>query len=625
MSRSTRHRLTLLLASAFALAFHPAAPAQTIAEYQRQASELERGYRFPEAVELLEMALRQYPSDLGLLKHLGALLVRMGQATEGERLLREALSRHPHQLEVFDALARAELRQGRFRSAIALLEDVVWHRPEDAQAQHRLAHALFLNGEFQGALERARCAVELEPSDFDARRLYSLLLDVQGSKDESYRQLKATHQLAPQNASVLFQLSEKERRIGRLREAFESLRRACELDPENPLYHSSLSQLYDQMGQKALSAQEAEKARQLAEAFDAYAAALDLKAKGQDRSAASLLEPFVQRHPEFATGALLLASLYSKMGRLQQALDLYFRVAEEHPTRTVAREEAAWILAQTGDPQAALKVLGELAGNASGRFLLEAYSRAQTGDYPSALKALRRAQVENPLNPELLLWIAHCLQAVGQSEEALELLGQVRKLRPEDSAVPERIRQMAIERQRQKIGELSQAGQWKEALRELTALLTTTEPDPSSLFQKAYSHQQLGQLQEALHHYRIGLQREPGASWARQNLAGILYQLGRYSEAAREWEQIPAALRPPEVWQQLGFCYAHLRRYQAAERSLQTALKSGMATPQLLYHLAVAQMNQGKEPDEAWRLIRRSAAANYRPAKELLKQAGLSR
>src|SRR4030095_15888166 len=132
---------------------------QTAKEYQQQASELARSYRFPEAVELLQSGLRQHPGNLELASQLGVLLVRTGNATEGERLLREALARQPHQLELLDALAEAEVRQGRGGGAVSLLEDVLWHRPEDAQVQYRLAYALFLGGEFHRALEPARRSV----------------------------------------------------------------------------------------------------------------------------------------------------------------------------------------------------------------------------------------------------------------------------------------------------------------------------------------------------------------------------------------------------------------------------------------------------------------------------------
>jgi len=595
---------------------------QTVKEFQQQASALTRSYRFSEAVELLRTGLRQHPGNLELARQVGVLLVRTGNATEGERLLREALARQPHQLELLDALAEAEVRQGRASAAVSLLEDVLWHRPEDAQVQYRLAHALFLDGEFHRALEHARRSVELNTRDSTLRRFYSLLLDIQGKREESYQQLKAAHQLDPQNDSIVFQLGEKERQAGRLQDGVELLRKASQLDPENPLYHSALSQVYEKLGQRDFAAQEGEKARELTEVFEGYARALGLATNGERRASAELLEPLVQKHPEFVTGALFLAGLYSGMGHEQQALDLYLAVVGKSPSQAVARQEAGYILAQKGRHQEALKTLGELPQDDSTRSLFEAYSREQASDYAGAVTTLQRVQSENPLNPDLLLWIAHCLRAGGQNQQALEILGRADKLRPGNAAIQEQARQVQIGYRRETVSQFLQARQWKAALRELAALAETAEEkanDATILFQIAYCHQQLGNFNEALRHYRHGLQADPQASWARQNMAVILYQLGRYQEAANEWERVPAKQRPPQIWQQLGFCYAYLGRYEAAESSLQTALDSGLATPPLLYHLGVTRLHR-MQSEEAWRLIRRSAAANYLPAKNLLRQ-----
>ena len=141
-------------------------------------------------------------------------------------------------------------------------------------------------------------------------------------------------------------------------------------------------------------------------------------------------------------------------------------------------------------------------------------------DYAGALEALQRVQSENPLNPDLLLWIAHCLRAGGQNQQALEILDKADKLRPGNAAIQEQARQIRLGHQRETASQLFQARQWKAALRELTALAETAEEKPGDAtirFQIAYCHQQLGNLKEALRHYRAGLQADPQASWARQN------------------------------------------------------------------------------------------------------------
>src|SRR5262249_21267625 len=208
--------------------------------------------------------------------------------------------------------------------------------PDDAQVDDRLAHALVLKGEFQRAPEPASRAAELNPSDSVSRRLYSLLLEIQGNKAESYVQLKTAHRLDPQNDSILFQLGERERQKGKLQDSVESFRKASQLDPENPLYHVVLSQVHDKLGQKNLAALEQEKASEMKEAFEGYANAIDLAARGQRQAAAEVLEPFVQKLPEFVTGALFLAGLYSRIAREQQALDLYLTIVRRYPAKSAA-------------------------------------------------------------------------------------------------------------------------------------------------------------------------------------------------------------------------------------------------------------------------------------------------
>lgn len=619
----TALRVFLPLLCACGVAF-----SQTAEEYQRQASELARSFQFPKAVELLQTGLRQHPGNLELVKQLGLLLVQTGKAGEGARLLRESLARQPHQLDLLGALGEAELRQGRPRAAVTLFEDLAWHRPEDAQIQHRLARALFLSGEFQRALEPALRSVELDPSDPALRRFYSLLLDVQGKKEDSYYQLKAAHELEPQNDSILFQLGEKQRQAGKPKNAVAWLEKASRLDPENPLYRRSLSEVYEELGQKGLAAQERERAGKLADAFESYARALNLATSGDLQAAVDVLHPPVQKNPEFVTGALFLARLFSRMGHQERALDLYLTLAKRFPIQIAAKQEAAWILAQQGHHQQALEALGEVPDEDAGRTLIAAYSREQAGDYAGAVAALRRVESANPLNADLLLWIAHCLHAGGQHQKALEALSKADKLRPANAVVQAQLRQIRISQQREAASQFFQQRRWQAALRELAGLRETRghqTDDAPTVFQMAYCHQQLGNLKEALQHYRAGLQVDPEASWARQNLAAILYQLGQYQDAASQWERIPAKQRSPEIWQQLGFCYAYLGRYEAADNSFQTAFSSGLATPALLYHLGLAHLRK-LQPEEGWRLIRRSAAANYQPAKNLLKQqARLSR
>jgi tetratricopeptide (TPR) repeat protein len=612
-----------MLTMSFCAVDAPKALPQSVEDYHQQAAELIRSYRFSEAAEWLVKGLRDHPENAQLKQQLGVLLVQIGRPAEGGQLLEKLRVKQPHDPKLLAELADAHLRQSRPASAIPLLEDAAWHRPQDAELQHRLSQALLHSGDYRRSLEAARRSVELDPLHSGHRRQYALLLDIAGQRSESYEQLKSAHRLSPDDATLLFQIGEKERLDGKLELATESIEAASRLDSENPLYHSALAELYLLLGQKSLSARQAERAQALSEAFEVYVEALELAENGDLDRAASLLRPLVQATPEFVTGAMHLARLYTRMGQAKQALEVYASLSLRDPA---ARTEAAWLLTQKEDYEAALRTLGETPQAGAARSLIVAYDRERAADYEGALTALRRAQSENPLNTGLLVWIAHCLHSSNHRAEALEVLAKVHKLRG-DSTVEQQAQQIRREIAQERALELFNARQWKPALAAFDGLIEMQDgvDQASAWFHIAYCHQQLRELEDAVRDYRKGLKLDPKADWARQNLAGLLYQLGRFGDAISEWEQLPRNSRAPEMLFQLGLCYSYLGRFEEAERSFQSAVDQGKPTPALLYNLGVTRLRRMQPEDDAWDLIRRSADAHYPPARNLMKQAGFSR
>ncbi len=600
---------------------------QTSEEFQRQAEELARSYHFIEAIQLLEMGLQSHPQSEKLKQQLGTLLVQTGRANEGAQLLEGIQAKRPHQPEILSQLAEARIRESKFSAAVSLLMDAIWHRPQDGQLRNQLAQALLREGHYQQALQEARRSVELDPLHAGYRRLYSLLLDVTGYHNEAYDELKMVHRLSPEDTSILFQLGEKERMAGRLEEAQQSLQLASRLDPENPLYHSALAQLLEQLGETGRSREEAEKSRDLSRAFDTYVEALQLtEAKDLDRAVA-ILRPVVDRHPEFLTGALFLAGLLSRTGNQQQALQLYTKILEANPSQRSARSEASWILTQKGEYSKALETLGKESHEDANGQLIVGYEREQLADYGEAIKSLRRVLNQNPLNSDLLLWIAHCLQRSGRREEALEMLAGTEGLRRDNPALEVRARQIRWEIAREKAFQLFEASQWKNALMAFSNLKEMPGHDDDAEIQLhiAYCRQQLHDLTRAAQDYRMGLELEPRASWARKNLAGILYQLGHFRDAIDQWKQLPTESQDSGVLYQLGLCQAYLGRFDEAESSFQSAMDHGHPTPELLYNLGVIRLRRMGAGAEGWDFVRRSAAANYGPAQNLLKRAGFVR
>ena len=591
---------------------------QTVEEFQRQAEQLIRKHELKEARRLLEIGLRQHPTDPTLLTELGSLLIRWGQLVRGQELLRRALDVQPRSPRAFREAGNAQLGQGHLDSAIALLQKSLQHSQGDAESHHRLAVALFTQGNEEKALRHSGEAVRIDPLNPQYRRFYSLLLDVSGHADESLHQLIVASQVSPHEPQLLSQLSYKHQLRGQVEQAVEYLKLATEQDPESPLYHDQLASLFKQLAQPKKAAAERQKAQEMRSAFQAYLLALRLSTEGKKREAIDILEPLVEKHPVFPTGMMLLADLYKRQGSHNQALRLYMEVLKRDPSHTGAREKGAWIRVRQGSFESALLLLRQSELPNVNHSLIAGYRCMIQGDWETALEHFREVEKKHPLNSGLLQLISCCLSAQGERKQALRYLEKATNIGPPDS----RIRRQILEIKFDEALDLLDSRQWKAALEGFRELIKEDGVRLDYLLRMGYCHQQLGQLQQAVEKYRAGLEVDPSADWARVNLASCLYRLGEYRRAATEWEGILSQSGSPQGFLHLGLCYAHLRRFPEAERVFEKAMELGDRSAELLYNLGLVRL-YNKKTDAAWSLIRLSASAGYAPAKTLVSKAGL--
>ncbi len=589
---------------------------QSVEEYTQQASQLVLLHSWTEAIEVLEAGLDQYPDQPEFLLQLGSLLVRSGRVAEGEELLQRALEEQPEDSEVLRGAGEAQLQQGRFSAAIALFREALRHSSENVEAHHRLAFSLMAQGQEQAALDHARQAVELNPLDPRTRRLYALLLETQGEAEGAQEQLRFAYRLAPRDPQLLFELSERRRLADQPFQALEYMELASEVDPENPLYHNLLSDLYAQVGQEERAREEAIREQDLRWAFQEYITAIEFAMRGQKTEAIHILEPVVQRHPEFVTGTMLLADLYQKLGQESRAFELYLQILERDPFHASARDKGAWIRVEQGLLDSALQLLEESGFQTPNYTLIAAYQRLLQEDWAEALRYFRLVEIQNPLHPGLLQLISHCLNAQGKREEALQYLAKAETLRPDDTEIELQIRDIKF---RHALSLLSQKS-WRAALEAFQELMKE-DVQTEYLLRIAYSHQKLGELSQAAQEYRVGLESDPTATWARINFASCLYRLAQYEEAASQWELILTQSKTSEAYNQLGLSYSHLGRFPEAEYVFGKAVELGDERPEVLYNLGVSRL-RAKKIAEARYLIRRAAMAGYPPARALLPQLG---
>ena len=589
--------------------------AQSPEDYLKQASSMVARHEIDQAVEILDRGLQAFPRHPDVLTQLGLLLIMAGNLEAGDELLASALAIRPLDRRALQGRAEAQLRQGALSEAAGLFEQALNQRSSDAHTRHRLAFTLFAQGRDQEALGQARRAVEQAPLSVPYRRLYAFFLRLQGKAAESTRQLRMALSLDPADISTLSVLSQQEWREGNRDRAIELSEQGVRLDPESPLGHRTLHRFYKAVGRNEEAAREEEAWVRLRHAFDLYLEALREAGQGRLDETLRLLLEALQVAPEFTTAKLYLAALHSRRGEDDGALQLYSEILSQHPTQGVAVSESARIRLAQGSVDLALSTLE--AGGARGENLelLRGYQAMQDREFRTALSHFDRVRTGNPLLPGLLQLVAFCLNELGEHEGALENLAMAARVSPARSEIYSQAAEIQFEKARALQGQR----RWRDAIRSYESLIEMAAPRADYLSNLGYCHQKLGQLEQAVTQYRGALRIQPGADWARVNLASVLYLLQKYDLSAAEWQTLIKNQPSSQSFHQLGLCLSHLARHPEAERAFEKARSLGDDTPQLLYNLGVCRLRLRKV-ETAWPLINKAARAGYFPALQMVHQ-----
>ncbi len=590
--------------------------AQSPEDYLKQADAMAARHEVDRAIEILHRGLQAFPRHPDVLTRLGLLLIGAGHLEAGDEILSRALAIRPLDRRALQGRAEAQLRQGALSEAAGLFEQALDQRSSDGHMRHRLAFTLFAQGNDREALVQARKSVEKVPLSVPYRRFYAFLLHLQGKADESLGQLRMASSLDPTDISTLDVLSLREWREGNRDKAIELAEQRVRLDPENPLGHRTLHRFYQEIGRSedAVRAEEAWTKHQAA--FDLYLEALHEAAQGRLDQAHRLLREALQVAPDFTTAKLYLAALYSRRGEDDPALQLYSEILSKQPTQAVAVSESARIRLAQGSVDLALSTLESGGARGENVELLRGYQAMQQREFRTALSHFERVRATNPLLPGLLQLVAFCLNELGDHEDALEKLAMAARVSPAQAE----IYSQAAEIQFQKAQALQGQGRWRDAIASYESLIETTSLRADYLLNLGYCHQRLGQLDQAVTQYRKALKIEPGASWARLNLASVLYLQQEYGLSAAEWQTLIKNEPSAQSYHQLGLCLSHLARHPEAERAFEKALSLGDDSPRLLYDLGVCRLRLRKK-ESAWPLINKAARAGYLPALQLLEQA----
>ena len=132
-----------------------------------------------------------------------------------------------------------------------------------------------------------------------------------------------------------------------------------------------------------------------------------------------------------------LANLYFETGETEKAIEAYQSALKDYPSFRRAHHNLALAYVRENKLAEALKHLTEairLGDSEGSTYGMLGYCRLAREEYASALQAYRLAQVTEPEVAEWKAGIAQCLQNLDQQKEAVALLNEVIRTRPQEAS-----------------------------------------------------------------------------------------------------------------------------------------------------------------------------------------------
>ncbi|MCP4202742.1 MAG: tetratricopeptide repeat protein [bacterium] len=450
-----------------------------------------------------------------------------------------------------------------YEAATVSLENALRLQPDNLRWSYYLAIVEQAAGNLTGATEHLQRAVELAPDYLPARvRLGELLISSQ-QPDKARAELERALELDRDCALAYYFLGRAALAMNESRAAIEHFERSLELQPQATAVHHLLAQAYREQG-------------------DLEQAELHLGRRGDavvkisDRLFIELGELDLGAAARIRRGAEAQVA-----GDFDTALEEYRQAVAADPENPEARQSLGGVLARKGEARAAAeqyrvarRILGDdplVLSNLGAVLMAE-------GELEEALQLLERSLDLDPTLQNARLALGALLTEQGRPSEALI---HYRAL---------------LERDRSNVdGLLGQAqalaamGDGAAAVTALETALQSTAPPTT----QARIHAELGSIlarrrdaEGALAHLGAAIELDPRLGSARFARANLLGGLGRFREAALEYQEV-IRLAPASVPARLGgtTAWAMAGEFTKARICLEEGLEQAPA-PELEHALA---------------------------------------
>jgi Flp pilus assembly protein TadD len=286
---------------------------------------------YDSALEELNEALRIDPSSQTARLHKGYVLERKGRHTEAAEQFRLLMDQHADWAEAYVGLGISLYGLGEVEGAVNQFSLALEIDPRNICAMLNKAVAYNNQGLFYLAEKVVRQLLAVDPGSAEGRLCLGAVLLERGTLAEAEAEFRQVTELQERNADGHYYLGETRWRSGRRGPALTAFRRATELNPRDPDGHYKVGILLLEKGDAPGAARSLTRALELDEGdLEArFHLGMSLSMMGRLEEAHDHLEMVRQVTPDLPEVNLCLAFVFYKMGKQQQALQLFSRYKDE--------------------------------------------------------------------------------------------------------------------------------------------------------------------------------------------------------------------------------------------------------------------------------------------------------
>lgn len=372
----------------------------------------------------LEALLEHHPDNLEALIRLAAISRSAGNAEEEVSLLEKAIKAHPKEAAPRLLLANHYLSSGNPEKVPAVLGELMNNPSENPMILLSLGQSQLARNLLKDAKVTLSLLVRQQPNSATAHYLLARAYDGLGEQSSMRQHINKALELDPTHQPSLLALAYLNMAQSGPASIVKDVERLKELSPHHPDVLKLEAAIASHEGNNGKAVQIYKELLNRTPKTSHMILLANQQWKNGDHSASlHTMETWVEQHSDDITALAALADRHSKLGHTEEVLRIYEKILEISPNNALALNNVAW-LSLDSDPQKALRY-AEKAYDIAAKStrVIDTYSMAllKNGEPERALRLLEKALESNPLYPSFLYHKALGLEAMGKTEEALEI------------------------------------------------------------------------------------------------------------------------------------------------------------------------------------------------------------